>query len=247
MTKKRKEHCFGRWDERFDEIVATQRRLLSSGLGFAALMRELEIGPREQKWFAEWVVARKHPPMTPAMRRHTSLHEAAHAVSAEMLIPGSVDHAVCYKEQRQNPHLGKEGHPHAQVAGYVRGTVEYVERTCREFSEKNATEYVARRIAVAQFAGVMEEKVGFQNGRGTTGDDATDEYHFGLAESDAERAALSSRARELVTQLSESPLVEQAVREVADRMYRGEVVSGAEIRAIIAEKQAKLKILQSSP
>jgi len=45
-------------------------------------MRELEIGPREQKWFAEWAVARKHPPMKPAMRRHTSLHEAAHAVSA---------------------------------------------------------------------------------------------------------------------------------------------------------------------
>jgi hypothetical protein len=64
------------------------------------------------------------------------------------------------------------------------------------------------------------------------------EHHIGLAESDAERDALQHRVSDLLTQLSDSPLVEQAVREVADRLYRDEVVNGAEIRAIVAGKSA---------
>lgn len=201
MTKTRKEDCFERWDERFDEIVATQRRLLSSGLGFAAVMREVEIRSREQQWFVEWAKIRsEHPPMTPTMRQHTSLHEAAHAVSAEMLIPGSVAFAACYKEQHRNPNFGKAGHPHAQYAGYLRGNVEYVGAgTHIDFSEeKDAIEFLVRRIAIARLAGIMEKKFGFENGTGTSGDNDTEAYYIGLAESDAERDALLCRARELV-------------------------------------------------
>lgn len=239
MTKTRKERCFERWDEHFDEIFAAAWRLSSSGLGLEALKREFGILPTEQKWFAEWMHSRNgHPPMTPTMRRHTSLHEAAHAVLAEVLLPGSVARAACYREQQQNPNFGKDGHPHGQTAPYVRGAVEYDERICREFSERDTFEYVSRRIAVSQIAGVMEKNFGFGNGAGTEGDDAVAEYHIGLAESDAERDALQRRVSELLTQLSDSPLVEQAVREVADRLYRDEVINGVEIRAIVAGKSA---------
>lgn len=235
MTTTRKDRCFERWDEHFDEIFAASWRLSSAGLGFEALKREFGIRPREQKWFVEWMHSRiGHPPMTPAMRRHTSLHEAAHAVLAEILLPGSVALAACYREQRQNPNFGRNEHPHGQTAPYVRGTVEYDERVCREFSERDTLEYVSRRIVVSQIAGVMEKKFGFGNGAGTEGDDAVVEHHIGLAESDAERDALQHRVSELLTQLSDSELVEQAIREVADRLYRDEVVNGAEIRAIVA-------------
>lgn len=87
----------------------------------------------------------------------------------------------------------------------------------------------------------MGKKFGFENEAGTQGDDASVKYLIGLAESDAQRDALQHRVSELLTQLSDSPLVEQAAREVADRLYRDEVVNGAEIRAIVAGKSAPPK------
>ncbi len=240
MVKTRKDRCFERWDEHFDEIFAATWRWSSSGLGLEALMREFGIRPREQRWFKEWMDSRNgHPPMTPAMRRHTSLHEAAHAVLSEFLLPGSVTRAACYREQRQKPNFGIDGHPLGQTARYVRGEVEYDERTCLEFYDRDRLEYLSRRIAVSQIAGIMERKFGFVNRAGTERDDAVVEYHIGLAESDAESDALQRRASELLTQWSDSPLVEQAVREVADRLYQDEVVNGAEIRAIVAGKSPK--------
>jgi len=239
MAKTRKDRCFERWDERFDEIFAAVMRSSSSGQGPEALMREFGIRPREQKWFAEWMDSRNgHPPMTPAMRRHTSLHEAAHAVLSEFLLPGSVARAACYREQRQNPNFGKDGDPHGHTAPYLRGEVEYDERTCREFYERDTLEYLSRRIAVSQIAGIMERKFDFVNRAGTEGDESVVEHYIGLAESDAEREALQRRASELLTQLSDYPLFEQAVREVADRLYQDEVVNGAAIRAIVAGKSA---------
>ena len=242
MTKTHKDRCFERWDEHFEEIAAAARRLSPSGPGRAVLKQDLGIRPSEQKWFDEWMHSRSgHPPMTPAMRRHTSLHEAAHAVLAEVLLPGSVARASCYREQRQNPNFGKDGHPHGQTTRYLRGEVEYDDQTCGDFSERNPLEFISWRIAVSRIAGVMEKKFGFENEAGTEGDDAVVEYYVGLAESDAQRDALQHRVSELLTQLSDSPLVEQAAREVADRLYRDEVVNGAEIRAIVAGKSAPPK------
>lgn len=235
MVITHKQRCFERWDEQFEQIFAAAWCLSSSGLGLEALLREFGIRPREQKWFTEWMGSRNgHPPMTPPMRQHTSLHEAAHAVVAEILVPGSVARAACYREQQQNPNFGKDEHPHGRTARFLRGKVEYEERTSRESFEKDAIEYTSRRVAISQIAGVMEKKFGFENGTGADGDDTVVEHHISLAESDAERDALQSRASELVTRVSESPLVEQAVREVADRLYRDEVVNGTEIRGIVA-------------
>ena len=100
----------------------------------------------------EWILTRNgHPPMTPKMR--------------------VVAQAACYREQRENPNSGEQGHPHTQNP-YVRGMVDYVEDVCNGFFEKNPSEYLARKIAATQSAGVMENKFGYQNGRGTGGDDA---------------------------------------------------------------------------
>jgi hypothetical protein len=240
MAKTRKDQCFEDWDEHFDEIFAAASRSSPSGLRLEALNREFRIRRREQKWFAEWMDSRNgHPPMTPTMRHDTSLHEAAHAVLSEFLLPGSVARAACYREQRQNPNFGKDGHPHGHNAPYMRGEVEYDERTCREFSDRDTLEYISQRIAVSQIAGIMERKFGSVNRAGTEGDDAVVEHYLGLAESDSARDALQRRASELLSQLSDDPLVEQIVREVAERLYQDEVVNGDEIRAIIAGKSPK--------
>jgi hypothetical protein len=230
MAKTRKNRCFERWDEHFDIIFAAAWRLSSSGLRLEALKREFGIRPREDKWFAEWMDSRnRHPPMTPAMRRHTAVHEASHAVVSEFLLPGSVARAACFREQRPKPHFGKDGHPHGHTTPYVRGEVEYDERTCLEFFDRDAIEYLSRRIAVSQIAGIVERKFGFASRSGAEGDEAVAKYYIGLAERDA----IQRRASELLTQLSDSALVEQHVREVADRLCQDEVVDGAGIRAIV--------------
>jgi hypothetical protein len=236
VIKTRKDRCFERWDERFEEIAAAQRRL-SSARRVEALIEEFGIHPKEQKWFVEWMKLRSgHPPMTPAMRRHTSLHEAAHAVLAEIVLPGSVGRAACYREQQPNPNFGKDEHPHGQTGRYLRGATEYDEQTCLEFNERDALEYISRRIVVAQIAEVIEKRFGFENQAGIKGDKAVEDYHIGLAATDAERDTIQRRVSELLTLLSDFPLVEQAVREVADRLFQEEVVTGAEIRTMMAGK-----------
>jgi hypothetical protein len=141
--------------------------------------------------------------------------------------------AACYREQRQNPNFGKDGHPHAQTSRYLRGVVDYDEALCGELFEKDKIECVSVRIAATRFAGIMEREFGFENGTGTNGDDATAQQYVALAESKEEEEAIARRASELVASLSESPLVKQAVQEVAALMYRDEIVNGAAIREIV--------------
>lgn len=230
MVITRRQQCVERWDERFDEIFEAAQHLPN----LEVLMSEFRIRPREQRWFREWILTRDgHPPMTPKMRRHTSLHEAAHAVFAEILLPGVVAQAACYREQRQNPNPQNDGYPHPQHP-WLRGTVDYFEDVCNGFFEKNRSEYLARKIAVTQSAGVVEKKCGYQNGRGVRGDENNVKRYLALAESETEREWIARRASELVASLNESWQAEQAMREVADRLYRDEVVSDGQIRTVVA-------------
>jgi hypothetical protein len=229
----RRQKCFERWDEQFDEIFEAAWRLSASGRGLDELMREFGIHPREEKWFVEWMNSRNgHPPMTPAMRRHTAAHEAAHAVASEILLPGSVTRAACYVEQRPNTNFGKDGHPHAQTR-YLRGKVDYDEAVCGALIEKDKIKYVSGRIAVTRFAGILEKKFGFENGTGTGGDDAAAQHYLDLAENEEEKDTIRHRASKLVASLSESSLIEQAVREVAALLCSEESVNGAAIREIL--------------
>lgn len=156
MTSRR-DRLFEKWNDNRKRIEATVDQLQSARIpaSNAVLRKHLGIEPWDRKLFVEWLKQRTFvPPVTEKMRQATAIHESGHAVIAELLIPGSVERADCFRGMQI---LKDDGRVAQEMVGKPsRGGVRYNEELLRAIDTNVFPWAALYRITIALAAPTVE-------------------------------------------------------------------------------------------
>lgn len=176
----------------------------------------------------DWIV------VPPDARRDNARHEGTHAVFAEVVAPGYVSRVECFMRLRKLSEFS-EHRPPGEPDGYLRGiTVPNGEVLNREAEEYGPYILFIKKLAIIH---APEATTAGSMCKWNESDGSAAHYLLSLASNSGLNVPLiCSAAAETIQYVAAVPSVAHAVQEVADRGFRNCIVSGDEIRRIVAER-----------
>lgn len=242
MNAARKQRMFAKWDGQVQRLLNAVEGLDKNHSEWSnALMRKcLGVESWDRELFFDWLDGRLDRVRAKHSRWATACHEAGHAVVSELLLPGSVTYADCYREAQGVP--GESGEEH--------GITEYDIARLRQYSQASPltgpyqiVACLASRDFEAELSDSSPESVHF----GTSGDrDSIRGYFTARRMRRRDRKSHLEFAEGVLESLASSDAVRAAVRAVADMLLRDGHISGDEVREIIAAEIGSVEKLLSS-